>query len=421
MSRKFSAVNCISFTSRKMLKLSCLVAGTVIISLPSAHCQNQNLPQGAAGQQNHQAVGMYNLGLQAYQQGSLESAIIFFRRATDLDPNLADAQYNLGVLYQSQRRAKEAIPRFQEVLRVKPSDPDAHYQLGLALMEMGRAAEAKTHFASIAPNSTHFNDAQKRSQMCDAQLSGATIATPSYSPSAQPQLNMTSQPAISQPAIQPSMQQQPQQPQQNMSASYREAYPTQSSLAQSSLAQSSLSQSSLAQSSINQGVSQPVMPASNTQYSQPVVQSAPAQAPVPAKASNPTAVMANTSVRVIATGFSAPSGLTFDRSGNLYVANYETNSVDRISADGTRSQFSSGAHLKGPIGLVADETGNIYVANYESNTVARITPAGISTIIGTGFKRPYYLALDKEGNLFVSQQQDNSIVRITLPRTLVTR
>lgn len=412
MSRKFSAGNCISFTARKMLKLSCLIAGTVIIALPSAHGQNQNLPQGAAGQQNHQAVGMYNLGLQAYQQGSLESAIIFFRRATDLDPNLADAQYNLGVLYQSQRRAKEAIPRFQEVLRVKPSDPDAHYQLGLALMEMGRAAEAKTHFASIAPNSTHFNDAQKRSQMCDAQLSGATIATPSYSPNPQPQLNMNSQSlstpqapiqqsqmqqaSMQQPMQQPIQQtmqqtiQQPQPTQQTMTASYREAYPSQASMAQTS-------------------ISQPVQTA-------PV-----AQAPVPAKASNPTAVMANTSVRVIATGFSAPSGLTFDRSGNLYVANYETNSVDRISADGTRSQFSSGAHLKGPIGLVADETGNIYVANYESNTVARITPAGISTIIGTGFKRPYYLALDKEGNLFVSQQQDNSIVRITLPRTVVTR
>ena len=126
--------------------------------------------------------------------------------------------------------------------------------------------------------------------------------------------------------------------------------------------------------------------------------------------------MAKTSVRVIATGFTSPSGLTFDRFGNLYVANYGKNTVDRISRDGTRVEFSSGGHLKGPIGLAADDAGNIYVANYLGGTVARITPAGISTVIATGFKKPYYLILDKGNNLFLSQQEDNTIIRISLPK-----
>jgi DNA-binding beta-propeller fold protein YncE len=107
--------------------------------------------------------------------------------------------------------------------------------------------------------------------------------------------------------------------------------------------------------------------------------------------------------------------------GNLYVANFNSNTVDRISADGTRTQFASGANLNGPIGLACDESGNIYVANYNGGTVARITPAGISTIIGTNFKQPYYLTVDKGGNLFVTQQEDNSIVRITLPRSVVSK
>ncbi|MBI2811837.1 MAG: hypothetical protein HYX67_13555, partial [Candidatus Melainabacteria bacterium] len=62
---------------------------------------------------------------------------------------------------------------------------------------------------------------------------------------------------------------------------------------------------------------------------------------------------------------------------------------------------------------------NVYVANYVAGTVVRISPAGISSVIASGFRKPYYLALDKEGNLFVSQQEDNSVVRITLPRTNV--
>src|SRR5262249_38487298 len=142
---------------------------------------------------------------------------------------------------------------------------------------------------------------------------------------------------------------------------------------------------------------------------------------VDASASKPTPIIPNAACRVIATGFHAPSGLTFDGQGNLYVANYASNSVDRISRDGTRTQFASGGHLKGPIGLVADESGNIYVANYASGTVARITPAGISTIVATGFNGPYYLTLDRTGSLFVSQQADNSIVRISLPQSLTAR
>jgi DNA-binding beta-propeller fold protein YncE len=131
--------------------------------------------------------------------------------------------------------------------------------------------------------------------------------------------------------------------------------------------------------------------------------------------------MASANVRVIATGFSAPAGLAFDHAGNLYVANFLSNTIDRISTDGSRSQFSSGTNLKGPIGLAVDSSGNVYVANYLAETVVKISPAGISTVIAKDFRKPYYLTLDKEGNLFVSQQGDNSIVRVTLPRPIGAR
>ncbi len=123
---------------------------------------------------------------------------------------------------------------------------------------------------------------------------------------------------------------------------------------------------------------------------------------------------------MIATGFSAPAGLAFDKSGNLYVANFTSNSIDRISPDGTKTPFSTGANLKGPIGVTVDANSNVYVANYNGGTVARINPAGVSTVIATGFRKPYYLT-DKEGNLYVSQQEDNTIVRITLPRPIGAR
>jgi tetratricopeptide (TPR) repeat protein len=367
--------------------------------LPGSNLLAPVFAQGAAPtavQGNQQAVGMYNLGLTAYKQGSLESAVIFFRHATDLDPNLTDAQYNLGVLYQSERRLKEAVPRFQEVLRVKPNDPDAHYQLGIALMDLGRHAEAKAQFQAIAPASQHFADAQKRTQTCDQILAGASVAQPSYSPTATaPAQNMNMNPIAPGDTTAPNP--------------YREAQAYQ---------QQQGGQPQPQQQQVPQPQAQAQTQAPQTQQTPNAFDQAKRKSVI---ASNPTAVLANSSARVIAAGFNAPAGLAFDRLGNLYVANFASNTVDRISADGTRMQFSGGSNLKGPIGLVCDEGGNVYVANYSGNTVARISPAGVSTIIGTGFKAPYYLTLDRDGNLFVSQQEDNTIVRITLPKTVVTK
>ncbi|MBX9770026.1 MAG: hypothetical protein K2X29_01565, partial [Candidatus Obscuribacterales bacterium] len=77
----------------------------------------------------------------------------------------------------------------------------------------------------------------------------------------------------------------------------------------------------------------------------------------------------------------------------------------------------SGMGLAGHVPRATQMLGNVYVANYNSGTIARINPAGVATIIASGFKKPYYLALDNDGNLYVSQQEDNSVVRITLPKS----
>jgi hypothetical protein len=371
-------------------KKSALNSATVLVAMligcaMPVSAQNAPAPEGLAGGPNPKAVMMYNLGITAYKQGSTDAAVIFFKRACDIDPNLADAQYNLAVIYQSQRRYKEAIPRFEEVLRIKPNDPDAHFQLGSILQESGRYPESRQHFSAIAPNSSHFPESQRRmTQMNNGSppetaINGAAPYAAPPSPYAQPigqqpyQANTPAQPYAA--------------PQSSMTP-----LPSQSPVSD--------------------------VPATDTPDGRLATPPAISEgAPTaPATPPNPVPLMPNTSLRVIATGFSAPAGLAFDRTGNLYVANYLTNSIDRIAPDGTKAQFSSGSTLRGPIGLVTDDIGNVYVANYNGGTVAKINPAGVPTVIAQGFKKPYYLTLDRDGNLYVSQQEDNSIVRITLPR-----
>jgi len=360
------------------LRLLCLLSlSVVIVFAANFGAMRQAWAQSA----NPHAVSLYNLGLTAYKQGSPESAIIFFKRAADIDPDLADAQYNLGVLYQSEHRLKEAIPRFQEVLRVKPQDQDAHFQLGLALIDLGRLPEARQHLLAIAPNSQHFSEAQKKVAMIDAQGPQTSLAAPSNSSA--PQAGEESSSNLNRSASSP-------------------ATP----------ATSAPSTAYVGETYPDRAAASPA-----TSFLSPTTHAAAAGA----AQVNPISVLANSSVHVIATGFSAPAGLAFDKQGNLYVANFLTNAIDRITSDGIRSPFVSGVNLKGPIGLAADGDGNLYVANYLGGTITRINPAGIASVIATGFKKPYYLTVDREGNLFVSQQEDNSVVRITLPKTIGAR
>ncbi len=367
-----------------IMVLATLIVPVTISSAETGGISSNNAANTAtngAGGVNPHAISLYNLGLNAYKQGSPESAIIFFKRAADLDPDLADAQYNLGVLYQGERRLKEAVPRFKEALRVRPEDADSHYQLGLTLIDLNQLSDARQQLMAIAPNNSHFSDAQKKVAFIDAQ-----IANPNADNTVITQTTTTTPATVSQP--QSSTQTITVQNTNNGA----NAISTVSSTVADTPSTNAASSASSAATSVTTTTNTAVSPVNAV--------------------SNPVAVIDNASVQVVANGFSAPSGLTFDRQGNLYVANFATNTIDRVAADGTKTQFSSGINLKGPIGLVSDDDSNIYVANYLAGTVTRINPAGIAQIIVSGLRKPYYLTRDKEGNLFVSQQEDNTIVRI---------
>lgn len=385
---------------KSLYSLSIVIAFslTLMALLPAVSLAEESSPAGAgtAGvtyTPNPRAVSLYNLGLTAHKQGSPESAIIFFKRACDIDPNLADAQYNLGVLYQMQKRYKEAIPRFEEVLRLKPTDPDAQFQLGCILQDSGRLQEARLHLSAIAPNSSHFSEAQRRIGQLSNLPMQSTAVDPNVSggQAAQP---LQSSAALRDPAATNLYQD---------LAGTSGAAAGYGQMSAQTMVQQQAPMQQLAQQSIQQQPATAYIPNGSTT--------------APPSPGGPVPVLANLSLRVIATGFSAPSGLAFDHNGSLYVANYMTNSIDRIGPDGSRNTFCTGVNLRGPIGLVVDDANNLYVANYNGGTVAKVNPAGISTVIASGFKKPYYLTLDKDGNLYVSQQEDNSIVRIVLPRS----
>lgn len=144
--------------------------------------------------------------------------------------------------------------------------------------------------------------------------------------------------------------------------------------------------------------------------------------------------------------FDQPVNLTFDSSGNLYIAESGGGTVRRLTPDG-KVEFIAGRHrsygaadgtgaeatFKYPYDLAIGGDGNIYVADVTNHLIRKITPDGTVTTVagvlnsssaadGKGteatFREPYSIVTDNDGNLLVGDKF--AVRKITLPDYVVT-
>jgi hypothetical protein len=85
----------------------------------------------------------------------------------------------------------------------------------------------------------------------------------------------------------------------------------------------------------------------------------------------------------------------------LYVSVNGTGSVQQVSTGGVVAGFASG--LTAPKGVAVSSSGNVYVTQTLSGSlqslVSQITPAGTVTTFATGFLTPIGLAFDNSGSI----------------------
>ena len=65
--------------------------------------------------------------------------------------------------------------------------------------------------------------------------------------------------------------------------------------------------------------------------------------------------------------------------------------------------------------MVSDDVGNLYVSNYNTNNVIKVSPTGVVSVLVENLDKPYGLHVN--GNmLFITCQGTNSIYRKKIAR-----
>ena len=146
---------------------------------------------------------------------------------------------------------------------------------------------------------------------------------------------------------------------------------------------------------------------------------------------------------------SSPNAVALDSKGNIYIADtgnqrvrmISGGTINTIAGNGTAGYLGDGAaataaELNSPSGLAFDASGNLYIADTKNNVIRKVTNGNISTVAGDNTQPPGYggdgglanvailsgptaIAFDSAGNMYIADN-GNSLIRKVDTNNIIT-
>jgi len=146
----------------------------------------------------------------------------------------------------------------------------------------------------------------------------------------------------------------------------------------------------------------------------------------------------------------SPRAVSFDVSGNMYIADWYNNRIRIVNTSGIINTFAgngtagyttdgiaaTASELNQPADVAVDASGNVYIADRNNNRVRKVTASGtISTIAGTGsagytadgiaatasaLNLPWGVAVDGSGNVYIADGSNNRVRKVNTSGIITT-
>lgn len=125
---------------------------------------------------------------------------------------------------------------------------------------------------------------------------------------------------------------------------------------------------------------------------------------------NVLTVDADGTVELLTDEVRGPTGIVVTDEGRVFVDSCRRNQVFEVFPDGTAEVIAGGVGMNCPNGLTVDDEGNLYVVNFSSGFMQRITPAGgIEAIYRFPSGNAHVVHVD--GYLYVTARTDHRVYR----------
>ena len=138
-----------------MVRMSILIVLTVVILCVSTGYPQEQEEAAQPSPTEVEAITELNKATELMHKSEYKEAIVFLKKAIELNPEFSEAHYNLGIVYERMGKHKDAIKMLKRTIELSPEDANAYYALGYAYYQKRkyeRAVDAFEDAIRLKPN-----------------------------------------------------------------------------------------------------------------------------------------------------------------------------------------------------------------------------------------------------------------------------